>query len=181
MLKFIDVDGFLLGKTQKLCDSFTLLTGHTKFQLEMWAIVTETALYWVFAVQSANMFVFVVAIIVILSNSISVHRVKNAEREFLKNNKLLWYKKVANHKWFRYLVLTILAIVYVNGIIVGFSLLAIFFLLWSVALIVEMYISICTPLPPGKSKIKKRLGDVAFGLKNRPATLSPAPVPTDDL
>lgn len=166
------IDNFFLVKTQKVCDHFTALTGHTKFRLEMWVVVTEIAFYWTFAVKSANIIIFIMAIFITFGDTVSIFVIKNAEKEFLSS---LVCESHATHEHLRYWVMVILVSTYVVGIVIGFSLLDIFFILWLLALISEMYISACTALPPGKSKLKKRLRKVTT---NRQQSL-PAHVPSD--
>lgn len=170
MLKFID--HILLTKTQEVCDRFTILTGHTKFRLEVWAIVVSTALYWVFAIKSMSIIIFTMAVIITISNIFAVYVTENIEKEFLKNNKLLC-GRYNNCEWLRYLMLIMLTFAFILSIIVSFSLLSVLLMLWSAAFTADMYISACTPVPSGKSQIKKWLVNVMMRIK-------PLPVPIND-
>lgn len=146
----ISIDEFLLEKTQKLCDKFTTLTGDTKFRIEMWVVVLQVVFFWIFATQHPKTSILVLAVIFTLFKSLWIISLRNQEKVFLKDNKL---RQSWACKWVRYLALGFLIMGIIEILVPGY----LFYVLFTCAIVFEVYIAACLPRPSGKVKYENGL------------------------
>lgn len=152
---FIWIDDFLLRKSQKLCDAFTRFTGHTKFRLQVlciWGTVLARFLYLCAGLYFDTSAVASSAVL-LLFGAVMVRQHYREERNFLSGT----LPGVSSFQ----LTLVRLLIVGLASLNVGISWLidnlwaALWFTLSELSLLIWLYVIVCFPRPPGKSKMRE--------------------------
>ena len=151
-------DGVLKAAAQKFCDKFQQFTGLTKFRLEKWAWILSLASTWwaVLTVVDTPLVIILLAILsALFCTTMGLHAVRSieqAEIEFLENGRLVAF--LSSSPPMR------LVGVYVLGVMGIFNLLffgrtgqAVF--CQQLFIVVAIYLSVCIPRPPGKSRARE--------------------------
>ncbi len=173
------MDSFLLGKAQKLCDTFQRLTGFTKFRIEKWLIVAAGAAYWMFAIETLVPAVALIALVFSFSCIFMIREIESEERAFLARQEL---RHNINHSC----TVRIMSLVLYSSFL-GFSIFLmevgsaheqIWFCAWTVSVLARIYFSACIPRPPGKSKVREWLEKGLQGLNSLLPEPEPIPIPS---
>ena len=173
------MDSFLLGKAQKLCDTFQRLTGFTKFRIEKWLIVAAGAAYWMFVIEGLLPILMPIALVFSFQCIFTVRGIESEEKAFLARQELLHNINHSSEVRITSLVLF--------GSFLGFSIYLmgdgsahelVWFCAWIISILARIYFSACIPRPPGKSQVREWLEKGLQGLNSLLPEPEPIPIPS---
>lgn len=164
------LDEKLLSTAQKFCDNMQKTIGLTKFFFEKWSVIGIVAALTMNAFFWNNWFFSAIDGIVIFLATFSIFEIEKRETEFFRNGTLLFSKWVDAPKRVEDVISDIFLILInlTSAIIIGppaclMGIAILFSIAWK-------YFSVCVPRPPGKSKLREWLDDLAQERDLVPAT-----------
>ena len=148
------LDDYLLKRIQKIVDQIHDVFGVTKFRLAIWLIITATISLNLFCIIERHFdpWDIVVNSLFVFNAFFYCLTTKHYEREFLRENTLHEGILSTLSPCVRifYIVLFLLSCV-----VVSLSKQSMFLALWLLTMTLWMYVDICVPRKPNKSKVRK--------------------------
>jgi len=167
------LDNFLRSNAQKFCDNAQKYTGLTKFVFLKWNMVLSSLFIMASAICDRSMFLVSVALLNSVAVIRCVHDLEQEESEFLANGKIKL--SFLHSVYFRTRFILIVGVITILLLIIADPP-SYLLVCANVCMIAWVYLAVCTPRPPGKSKMRewceKGLWRLNDWLKPEPALVS---------
>lgn len=149
-----ELDDFLLKKIQKVVDKIHDVFGVTKFRLAIWLVISAAVSLNLFCIieryfgAEDMMMCFLFVFIAFLYCLVAEHQ----EREFLKTNKLQISLSSSLPAWQRVLWVVMFLFSFITMALTKQSS---FLSIWILLIVLWLYVDLCVPRKPNKSKVRK--------------------------